>query len=177
MPKCLTDNPEASVTTVTNAGFPATVVSLNTNALWSTRTLMSLYPCFETLTDTEPQPLHIIPATDPHPDQSELNISLHALEGHHVPSTIRIASALAGKPVTVLIDGGSTHNFMQTKLATLLHLPIHPSPHLKVTVGNGQAINCEGVCSKATLLLDGHSFSVDLHLLQLHGADIVLGVQ
>ncbi|CAM8905618.1 unnamed protein product [Rhodiola kirilowii] len=132
-----------------------------------------------TLLDDDPCPTqsHII-----HPDPTlqptdAPNISLHALEGHFVPSTLRLAAKIDGRQIMVLIDGGSTHNFMQTRLAKSLRLAVEPSPHLSVTVGNGEKLNCAGFCKQVPLTLNTHQFSVDLHLIHLHGADIVLGVQ
>lgn len=43
--------------------------------------------------------------------QEAPTISLYALEGRIAPSTLRIPATIAKQPVTVLIDGGSTHNF------------------------------------------------------------------
>lgn len=104
-------------------------------------------------------------------------ISYHALTGHIVPSTMKLAGTINGRPVVVLIDGGSTNNFIQTKLAEHLNLPVQPLPHLRVTVGNGDSLNCAGTCLQVPLRLDDATFNVDLMLLPIYGADLVLGVQ
>ena len=44
-------------------------------------------------------------------------------------------------------------------------------------VGNGEEIHCSMVCEKVSLTLQDHSFTVDLFILPLSGADIVLGIQ
>lgn len=104
-------------------------------------------------------------------------ISLFALEGHKSPATLCLAAKLQGRDVVILIDGGSTHNFMQTRLAASLGLPIHKSTHLNVTVGNGDSIKCDGVCHDVKMLIQKEPFSFDLYLLPIFGANIVLGVQ
>lgn len=42
-------------------------------------------------------------------------ISFHALNGFTVPSTLKISGKIHGKDLVVLIDGGSTNNFIQTR--------------------------------------------------------------
>ncbi|GJZ44768.1 hypothetical protein Tco_0592364 [Tanacetum coccineum] len=49
-----------------------------------------------------------------------------------VPKTLKLEGFLGDQPVVVLIDGGSTHNFVQTRLAKHLSLVIQPSPYLNV---------------------------------------------
>ena len=82
-----------------------------------------------------------------------------------------------GKPITVLIDGGSTHNFMQTRVAKFLGLPILPYEHLQVTVGNGASMQCAGCCKEVSVRLDTYCCTLDFYLLPIYGADLVLGVQ
>ncbi|CAM8991067.1 unnamed protein product [Rhodiola kirilowii] len=72
---------------------------------------------------------------------------------------------------------GSTHNFLQTRLARKLGLAIEPSRHLNVTIGNGDQLQCEGVCRGVEIKFDEASFSVDFHLLPIYGAEAVLGAQ
>ncbi|KAJ0046419.1 hypothetical protein Pint_05639 [Pistacia integerrima] len=77
----------------------------------------------------------------------------------------------------VLVDGGSTPNFIQERLATYLGLTISTSPNFHVMIGNGDTMCCVGVCSRVPLLLDGHWFVVDLYVLPIRGAGVVLGMQ
>lgn len=135
------------------------------------------------ITDYPPLPLPDLnpnlSANHPHdinPDISNPTISLHALEGHNHPSTIRIQTSINGKTLIALIDGGSTHNFMQQRLAKHLAIPIEPSRHLSVTVGNGDSLSCEGFCSQVPVVMNEQHFNINFHLLPIYGADIVLGV-
>lgn len=131
--------------------------------------------------EPEEQTPPILP-TEPEPpdDAAEpgLNpcISFHALNGFTVPSTLKIAGKIHGKELVVLIDGGSTNNFIQTRWAQHLNLPVQPSSHLRVTVGNGEVLTCGGECQRVPLQLGDAIFPVDLLLLPVFGADIVLGV-
>ncbi|CAM8982118.1 unnamed protein product [Rhodiola kirilowii] len=114
------------------------------------------------------------PATEPNPAPC---ITFHALQGQAAPCTLRFHATIRGQPVLVLVDSGSTHNFLQTRLARFLKLAIEPSAHLSVTVGNGDEIQCEGVCHAVPVQIEGNVFPVELHLLPVFGADLVLGAQ
>lgn len=57
-------------------------------------------------------------------------ISLHALQGQAAPSMLRLPGQIKGKSLTVLVDSGSTHNFLQTRVAKHLGLQITPVAHL-----------------------------------------------
>ncbi|KAG6409313.1 hypothetical protein SASPL_127350 [Salvia splendens] len=74
--------------------------------------------------------------------------TIHVIGPKLKPRSLRITGNIKATPVSVLIDGGSTHNF------------IKPS-----------------VAESTTLILQGHSFEVDLFLLQVEGPDVILGVQ
>ncbi|CAM8960771.1 unnamed protein product [Rhodiola kirilowii] len=103
------------------------------------------------------------------------SISFNTLEGHFAASTLHILGRVNGHNLTVLIDSGSTHNFIQTKIAKRLQLLIKPSSHLNVTVGNGEALQYNSVCAKVALQMSDYTFEVDLFLLPIYGAKVVLG--
>ncbi|CAM8941280.1 unnamed protein product [Rhodiola kirilowii] len=105
------------------------------------------------------------------------SISFHALQGKPVPQTLRIEGMLKGARVVVLIDTGSTHNFLQGRIARNAGIPVEKAKHLNVTVGNGDALSCEGQCKNVELCFGNNSFHVDFYLPPIYGADAVLGAQ
>lgn len=84
--------------------------------------------------------------------------------------------SIAGQPVTVLIDTGSSHNIIQSRLAAFLHLPVTPFPEFSVMVDNGELLQCSGLSLDVPLCLQTHIFKVPLYLLPIQGADVVLGM-
>ena len=58
-------------------------------------------------------------------------ISFHVLTDQVVPSTLKLLGSVWGREVVVLIDGGSTNNFIQTHLESHLGLAVQSSSHLK----------------------------------------------
>lgn len=104
-------------------------------------------------------------------------ISLHAMAGQISHRTLRLQAIINGFKVQTLIYGGSTHNFIQERVAKFLRLPIVSSSHFRVLVGNGQSLTCEGYCPQIAIQLGSETFSIDLFVLQIQGTDVVLGVK
>ena len=64
---------------------------------------------------------------------------------------------------------------MQARLVRHLSLPTLPTPSLRVLVGNDNDIECHHLCP-AFIQIQGYSFTTDLHVLPISGADVVLDV-
>ena len=131
----------------------------------------------DTLPDVErnpelpPEPPELPPKSPP------AQLSLHALSGHSAPETLRMKGTINDLHVSILIDGGSTHNFLHHRVVTALKLPTQDIASLRVTVGNGDEIRCQQRCGEVTVQIQRNSFTIDFHILPLGGADVVLGVQ
>lgn len=79
--------------------------------------------------------------------------------------------------VQVLIDGGSTHNFIKPHLVQQFKLPIVPSNFFKVMVGNRDNLECTGLMKSIPIAIQGHQFQLDCYIIPTQGINIVLGVQ
>ncbi|MCH88085.1 hypothetical protein A2U01_0008966, partial [Trifolium medium] len=117
----------------------------------------------------------IEPTSELEPDPAQ--ISLHALMGHSIPQTLRVVGQIQQSPIAVLIDSGSTHNFLQDRVARQLGLKSEPAHSFRVLVGNGEELQCTTMCPQTPLMLGSHKFVVDLFVLPISGAELVLGVQ
>nr|DAD39879.1 TPA_asm: hypothetical protein HUJ06_014202 [Nelumbo nucifera] len=104
-------------------------------------------------------------------------ISLHALAGVQSPQTMRVHSQIGKTPLTILIDSGSTHNFLHHKFAKISGLKPERSYLFNVVVTNGERLSILGRCNGVKLSLQGIQIEVDFFLLPLEGCDAVLGVQ
>ncbi|KAF5470911.1 hypothetical protein F2P56_011397 [Juglans regia] len=124
------------------------------------------------------------------PEQSEENddqqmkgvagvaaISVQALVGTPSPKTMRVLGHIKKRRLTILIDSGSTHNFVDTAVASKCGLAIQQSEPLQVRIANDDLVASEGKCCNVPLLIQGTTFLSDLLTLKLGGCDIVLGVQ
>jgi hypothetical protein len=75
-------------------------------------------------------------------------ISLNALTGTPNPRTMQILGVLRYHQVVILIDFGSIHNFVDTKLAASLVIQPQPQDSIRVQIANGQEVVSPG-CSRA----------------------------
>lgn len=123
------------------------------------------------------------PSLEPSPyppdptDPLQAQISLHTLSGHLAPETLRLVGQVALLPVMILVDRGSTHNFIQESVVKQLGLSPCQTAPLWVMVGNGHTLDCHLLCEATMITILDITFCVDLHVLPLCGANLVLGVQ
>jgi hypothetical protein len=64
-------------------------------------------------------------------------ISCNALGGISTPQTLKIEGYIKKKKVIVLIDSGSTHNFIHYKLAKALNFFVYPTPKFQIMIAYG----------------------------------------
>ena len=76
----------------------------------------------------------------------------------------------------MLIDSGSTHNFVSEKVAQMLHLLVIPTGPFIVKVADGNRLQCQGRFERVQIILQGILFSLKLYSLPLIGLDFVLGI-
>ena len=81
---------------------------------------------------------------------------------------------MQGVDIQVLIDGGSSDNFLQPRIAKFLNLPIELAFMFRVTVGNGHYMTAEGLVKNVKVPMQGHSIKVPVYLLPMSGADLIL---
>lgn len=109
-------------------------------------------------------------------DSSQAQISFYAFLGHLAPKTLHLVGRISTQRVIILIDGGSTHNFVQQRMVRTLGLNAQPTHLLRVTVGNNNEVECHHLCVEVTVHVQGQRFTVGLHVLPLRGVDLVRGV-
>ena len=90
---------------------------------------------------------------------------------------MRLTGLIKNCRVQILIDDRSTHNFLQQELVSSLQLSPQNTSTLRVTVGNGEELQCNQVCMDVSVQIQKHDFKVDFHVLPIRGADVVLEVQ
>lgn len=63
--------------------------------------------------------------------------SLNAITGTPNPRTMKLIGVLKSQQVVILIESGSTHNFVDTHLARMLGIQVQHGRTIKVKVANG----------------------------------------
>lgn len=103
------------------------------------------------------------------------HLSLNAMKGTSSMGILRFTGQIGHISAQVLVDGGSSDNFLQPRIAEFLKLPIEPGPCVNVLVGNGQTMTAEGMVPNLTITVQGHNLHVPVLLLPVAGANIILG--
>ena len=97
--------------------------------------------------------------------------------GITTPQTLKIEGHIKKKNVIMLIDSGSTHNFIHCKVAKELNLFLYPAPECQVMVSNGGTINCSGKCHNIKLNMGEYVLNIPMLSIPMGGVDVVLGVE
>ncbi|KAL8087895.1 hypothetical protein AgCh_037873 [Apium graveolens] len=110
-------------------------------------------------------------------EESEPCISVSTLAGGQNFQTMRIRGITKNKVISILVDSGSTHNFVDVNLAKSLNCDLESIDTQSVTVADGNHIPCNQVCKSFCWEMGGRSFSTEAMLIPLGGCDMILGVQ
>nr|GME10613.1 reverse transcriptase [Ipomoea batatas]GME10633.1 reverse transcriptase [Ipomoea batatas] len=107
----------------------------------------------------------------------EHEISLHALVRSMSPRTFRLNANIKNQVFTIVIDTGSSHNYLQPRILSFLKLPVNTSTCFSVAVGYGEKLHSAGTCNGVEFVMQGTKFVADFHILEFSRADAILGVQ
>ncbi|KMT17214.1 hypothetical protein BVRB_2g039170 [Beta vulgaris subsp. vulgaris] len=89
---------------------------------------------------------------------------------------MRVTDHHGKKPLQLLLDSGSTHNFIDASKAMKLDCMVENSNPMWVKVADGAQIQCKGLIQDFTWRMQGVEFKADVLLLPLSGSDLVLRV-
>ena len=101
--------------------------------------------------------------------------TLHALSCLHQGKSLRVFGTHGVHRFQVLIDSGSTRNFIKSALVEQLGLRVILIPHFRVSTSSGAFLFCQYSCPAIVLVLQEISFTLDLFVLAIEGPDVVLG--
>ena len=130
----------------------------------------------ETMDDTA-EHLETMELVQGEEEQSTLEISLHALSGVNTPQMMRVTGMIHGRKLHILIDSGSTHNFVSLRFAKRMNCCKAPAPVFQVMVANGERLRCDEIYLAVPLEIQGYKFKTNMYPLDLQGSDVVLGIQ
>jgi len=85
-------------------------------------------------------------------------ISIHAILGSPSLNTMRIVGIIQHQMVVILVDSGSTDNFLDPAIVFKARLPTLTSKVIVVKVANGQLMSGEGTCPAVSIRVQGNTF-------------------
>jgi hypothetical protein len=96
-----------------------------------------------------PESTEITPPS--HPPEVEPVISLNALTSFSTPQTLKLIGYIKHWKVIIMVDSGSTHNFIHRHIAQETHCYIHDVNNFQIMITNGGSMKCGGHCENVCL--------------------------
>jgi len=115
--------------------------------------------------------------TEVNPDTYNPHISFNALEGVIRLNTLRVTGRVEKQPLFILLDSGSTHNFISNQVADKLHCKLTSIKALTLQVANGGTMTCTSVCSHFQWFIQAVDFMTDVFTLDLKNCDMILDIK
>ncbi|RZR95709.1 hypothetical protein BHM03_00024582 [Ensete ventricosum] len=110
-------------------------------------------------------------------ERQPIDITMHALTDYTNPQMMKVGGLLKQQTVTFPIDTGSTNNFMNSKVAVRMALPIEDCSRFYVKFADGRILKCDRRCPRVKLLLQDQEIIAYFFLLPLDDCEIVLGIE
>lgn len=104
-------------------------------------------------------------------------ISVHSLTGIPSHKTMILRGIIGHKRVNILMDSGSTHNFINEQCVVSNGLKMETLVSLGVSIADGQIIPIEGIIRDLDWKIHDKKFWDNIFVMKLGGCDMVLGVQ
>jgi hypothetical protein len=109
------------------------------------------------------------------PPEVELVISLDSLTVFSTPQSLKLISYIRHHKVIILVDSGSTHNFIHLRIAQETHCYIHVVNNFQIMFANGGSMKFGGRCENVHLQIGDYHLKSNMFSIDLGGCDIVLG--
>jgi hypothetical protein len=113
---------------------------------------------YEDLDDEEAEasPMEEIPPIDDTTSPIDLLeieplISLHTLTSFFTPQTLKLIGYFKCRKFIILIDSGSTHNFIHHHISQEINLYIRVVNNFQIMIANGGSMKCDGCCESVHL--------------------------
>jgi hypothetical protein len=126
------------------------------------------------LVSESPEITNITPPSDP--PEVEPVISLNSLTSFSTPQTLKLIGYIKHRKVIILVDSGSTHNFIHRRIAQETHCYIHAVNNFQIMIANGGSMKCGGHCENVHLQIGDYHLKSHMFAINMGGCDIVLGV-
>lgn len=104
-------------------------------------------------------------------------ISINALSGNATFNCMRVVRQYGKKKLHILIDNGSTHNFLDIRVANELGCKLEKTKPMTVVAAIGDNVITGYRCSNFEWKVQGYHLTTEVRTLPLDCCDLVLGVQ
>jgi hypothetical protein len=74
----------------------------------------------------------------------DLVISINALTSFSAPQTLKLTGYIKNRKFIILVDSGSTHNFIQHRISQEVNYYIYAINNFQIMISNGGSLKCGG---------------------------------
>ena len=106
----------------------------------------------------------------------EPEVGFHALFGEYNPKMLRLKGSYHDYMLNILVDSGSTFNFIKPTIAQFLQVPFESITPFRVYVGSRDFICYTTISRNVVILVQAVSFEMDIYHLNIAGVDLVFGM-
>jgi hypothetical protein len=111
------------------------------------------------------------------PPKFEPLISLNALTSCFGPQTLKLIGYNKHMKVIILVESGSTHNFIHLRLTQEFNYYIHVVNNFQIIIANGGSMKCGGNCENVCLQIGQYNMKYHMFSIHMGGCDILLSVE
>ena len=110
-------------------------------------------------------------------EETVMKLSIQAVSGTSCKESIKLQGMIGKTHLLILIDSGSSNNFISEKLVEKLQCPVEQLNPATVRVAGGGLLTCTKQVLGLQWWCQGTSFTTSLKALPLDNYDIILGMQ
>lgn len=110
-------------------------------------------------------------------EEREMEASLNSSSVIEIntPKTMKVLGSMNREEVVLLLDSGTTYNFISKKLVSELKIPVKPVK-FAVVLRDSRKVSSLGKCQGVVVHIQGIEIIQNFLLFQLGGVDLILGV-
>lgn len=99
--------------------------------------------------------------------EGDVSISIHALFGSSNLQTLQLRGRIKKQDLPILVDSGSTHNFLDLTLAKRLGLKLIPIKAMNVAVADGFKVSAQFLIKSLKWVTQGVEFIGDFYAMPI----------
>jgi len=104
-------------------------------------------------------------------------ISMNAISGANTYQTMKVMGTFMKHPLHILMDLGSTHNFLDLTTNKRLGCDMRSTVPLQISVVNGNKLISSSMCQDFQRFINGKEFHTDVMVVPLGSCEMILGIQ
>jgi hypothetical protein len=90
--------------------------------------------------------------------------------------TFKVRGVLQGPKVTILIDGGASHNFIDGNMVERRGIPTEEFDGFTVVIPGDHQMSCTKWIPKLTITMGNYSMTDDFFVVDIPDTNVVLGI-